>query len=43
MGLAFLLRQKPKWRAALQDILFQQGDIVRLGEKGEHDEDTLGE
>jgi len=35
MDLEFLLRKKPKWRETLQSILFQQGDIVKLGEKGE--------
>jgi hypothetical protein len=35
MDLEFLLRQKPKWRETLQAILFQEGDIVKLGEKGE--------
>lgn len=35
MNLEFLLRQKPKWKAALKCILFQPGDIVELGEKGE--------
>ena len=35
MDLEFLLRQKPKWRAALKAILFGEGDIVDLGEKGE--------
>jgi hypothetical protein len=35
MDLEFLLRQKPEWRATLQKILFQKGDIVELGEKGE--------
>jgi hypothetical protein len=35
MDLEFLLRQKPKWRAALKAILFGDGDIVDLGEKGE--------
>jgi uncharacterized protein len=38
MDLEFLLRRKPKWRAALQAILFQEGDIVELGEKGEEAE-----
>lgn len=37
MDLEFLLRQKPKWRELLQDILFQTGDIVEHGEKGEKD------
>ncbi|MGI4727145.1 MAG: ferritin [Janthinobacterium lividum] len=36
MDLEFLLRQKPDWRATVQAILFQAGDIVELGEKGEH-------
>ncbi len=35
MDLEFLLRQKAAWRATLRRILFQQGDIVKLGEKGE--------
>ena len=35
MDLEFLLRQKPKWRAILQGILFQSGDIVKLGEAAE--------
>src|SRR5947199_3210801 len=33
MDLEFLLRQTPKWRKVLQAILFQEGDIVELGEK----------
>src|ERR1700709_2622318 len=35
MDLEFLLRQKPVWRETLKAILFQDGDIVKLGEKGE--------
>ncbi|MGZ3874504.1 MAG: ferritin family protein [Mucilaginibacter sp.] len=35
MDLEFLLRQKPVWRTTLKAILFQEGDIVKLGEKGE--------
>src|SRR6188508_3683572 len=35
MDLEFLLRRKPKWRTTLQSILFTQGDIVKLGKKGE--------
>lgn len=35
MGLEFLLRQKPKWRAVLGKIVFQEGDIVQLGKHGE--------
>lgn len=41
MDLEFLLRRKPKWRAALQAILFKSGDIVELGEKGEKAEETV--
>jgi len=36
MDLEFLLRQKEKWRVTLKAILFKDGDIVKLGEKGEH-------
>lgn len=39
MDLEFLLRQKPKWRIALQDILFKEGDIVEHGEEAEEAED----
>ncbi|HEX9012070.1 MAG TPA: hypothetical protein VF813_01090 [Anaerolineaceae bacterium] len=39
MDLEFLLRRKPKWKAVLQDILFHEGDIVKLGEHGEEDEE----
>ncbi len=35
MDLEFLLRKKEVWRKTLQAILFQKGDIVELGEKGE--------
>jgi hypothetical protein len=38
MDLEFLLRQKPKWRVALQDILFKEGDIVEHGEEAEEAE-----
>jgi hypothetical protein len=41
MDLEFLLRQKPKWKVALQDILFKEGDIVKHGEQGEQDEEKL--
>lgn len=41
MDLEFLLRRKPKWRAALQAILFKSGDIVELGEKGEKAEENV--
>ena len=39
MDLEFLLRRQPKWRAALQAILFQEGDIVELGSAGEEAEE----
>ena len=42
MDLEFLLRQKPKWRIALQDILFKEGDIVEHGEEAEEDEQKEG-
>jgi hypothetical protein len=35
MDLEFLLRKKPKWKTELQRILFQEGDIVKLGKRGE--------
>lgn len=35
MDLEFLLRRMPMWKAALQAILFQDGDIVELGEAAE--------
>jgi hypothetical protein len=38
MALEFLSRRKPKWRVVLKDVLFQQGDIVELGEEAEEDE-----
>jgi hypothetical protein len=37
MDLEFLMRRTPKWRAVLQDILFQKGDIVEHGEEAEED------
>jgi hypothetical protein len=40
MDLEFLLRRTPKWRAALEAILFQEGDIVRHGEEGEKAEEN---
>ena len=35
MDLEFLLRRTPKWRIALQTILFTDGDIVEHGEEAE--------
>jgi hypothetical protein len=37
MSLEFLLRQKPKWRTILKDILFTSGDIVKEGEEAEEE------
>jgi hypothetical protein len=41
MDLEFLLRRQPKWRAALQAILFREGDIVELGSAGEAAEEKV--
>ena len=41
MALEFLARRLPKWRVALQDVLFQPGDIVEHGEKAEDDEEHV--
>jgi hypothetical protein len=41
MDLEFLLRRKPKWRTTMKAILFQEGDIVQLGKKGEKSEEKL--
>src|ERR1700737_2081169 len=38
MDLEFLLRQKPKWRVALQNILFKEGNIVEHREDAEEAE-----
>ena len=38
MDLEFLLRRTPKWRIALQTILFTEGDIVQSGEQAEEAE-----
>lgn len=35
MDLEFLLRRSPKWRAALEQILFKEGDSVKLGKRRE--------
>lgn len=40
MDLEFLLRRKPKWRVAMKDILFKEGDIVAHGQKAEKDEES---
>jgi hypothetical protein len=35
MDLEFLIRRSPKWRVALKNILFKEGDIVEHGEEAE--------
>ena len=35
MNLEFLLRKMPRCRITLKAILFHDGDIAKLGEKGE--------
>jgi hypothetical protein len=42
MDLEFLLRRTEKWRIACKGVLFQDGDIVELGEKAEEAEDEAG-
>ncbi len=37
MALEFLCRKTPKLRRVLQDVLFQEGDIVEHGEQAEDD------
>ena len=41
MDLEFLIRRSPKWRVALQNILFKDGDIVEHGEQAEEAEDSV--
>jgi hypothetical protein len=41
MALEFLIRRSPKWKVALQDVLFKEGDIVEHGEEAEEDEDKV--
>jgi uncharacterized protein len=41
MSLEFLIRRTPKWRIALQGVLFHDGDIVELGEQAEEEEDKV--
>jgi hypothetical protein len=35
MDLEFLLRRTPKWKAAMEKVLFTDGDIVEEGEEAE--------
>ena len=39
MDLEFLLRKIPNWKSTLKPILFQNGDIVKLGKEGEKNAD----
>jgi hypothetical protein len=41
MDLEFLARRNKKWRVALENVLFREGDIVELGEKAEEEEDEV--
>jgi hypothetical protein len=43
MSLEWLTRRNEKWRVALRDVLFHEGDIVELGEKAEDDVDRVDE
>jgi hypothetical protein len=41
MDLEFLSRCVPKWRFALQNIVFQEGDLTQHAEQGEDAEDKV--
>jgi hypothetical protein len=41
MDLEFLTRRTPKWRVALERVLFREGDIVAHGEQAEEAEDDV--
>jgi len=41
MDLEFLIRRTPKWKVALQTVLFTDGDIVEAGEEAEELEDEV--
>lgn len=41
MDLEFLIRRTPKWRVALEGVLFTDGDITAAGEKAEEAEDDI--
>ncbi|HZS31611.1 MAG TPA: hypothetical protein VFA37_10160 [Gaiellaceae bacterium] len=43
MSLEWLTRRNEKWRVALKDVLFHEGDIVELGEQAEDDVDSVDE
>jgi uncharacterized protein len=42
MDLEFLTRRAPKWRIALKNTLFVEGDIVAAGERAEEAEGEAG-
>lgn len=41
MDLEFLIRRTPKWRVALQKVLFQSGNIIENKERGEDAEEKM--
>ena len=41
MDLEFLSRRTPKWRVALQKVLFQSGNIIENKERGEDAEEKM--
>jgi hypothetical protein len=41
MDLEFLIRRTPKWKIALQKVLFTDGDIVDAGEVAEEAEEEV--
>jgi hypothetical protein len=41
MSLEFLTRKNEKWRIALENVLFKEGDIVEHGEEAEEAEDKV--
>ena len=41
MDLEFLLRRTPKWRVAVQKVLFQRGNIIENKERGEEAEEKM--
>jgi hypothetical protein len=43
MSLEWLSRRNEKWRTALQNVLFKEGDIVELGEQAEEKVDEVAE
>lgn len=43
MDLEFLIRRTPKWRVALENVLFKDGDIVDAGEEAEEKVDEVGD